>query len=595
MPLPIEDYAVIGDTQSAALVGRDGSIDWLCWPRFDSAACLAALLGEARHGRWLIAPAGNVRQVQRRYRGDTLVLETEFETDAGAVRLLDFMPPRDQEPNIVRVVEGVRGQVPLRMELRVRFDYGQTVPWVREDDEGTTYLAGPEAVTLRSPVATGQEDQATVAEFTVGPGERLPMVLTWYPSWQSAPAPVDPLLALDETAAYWQEWAARCTYQGEWRDAVLRSLMVLKALTYGPTGGMVAAATTSLPEQLGGVRNWDYRYCWLRDAVLTLNALNTCGYDAEASAFQGWLLRAIAGDPAQLQIMYGLAGERRLQEYTLDWLPGYEGAAPVRVGNAAAGQFQLDVYGEVLGAGYLARTRGWEPDPEGWPIQRTVLDHLASVWDQPDEGIWEVRGPRRHFTHSKVMAWFAFTCAAKAAEEFGLPGPVERWREIANQIHDQVCERGYDAERGTFTQFYGSRTLDASLLAIPLLGFLPATDPRVEGTVAAIERELMADGFLLRYPTEDGGSVDGLPPGEGAFLACTFWLVNVYALMGRTDEARALFERLLTLRNDLGLLSEEYDPKARRLVGNFPQAFSHLALINAAAQLVAQTARERVD
>jgi GH15 family glucan-1,4-alpha-glucosidase len=432
MPLPIEDYAVIGDTQSAALVGRDGSIDWLCWPRFDSAACLAALLGEARHGRWLIAPAGNVRQVRRRYRSDTLVLETEFETDDGAVRLLDFMPPRDQEPNIVRVVEGVRGEVPLRMELRVRFDYGQTVPWLREHDAGVTYLAGPEALTLHSPVPTGEEDQATVAEFTMGPGERLPLVLTWYPSWQPAPAPIDPLLALGETVAYWQEWAARCTYQGEWRDAVLRSLMVLKALTYAPTGGMVAAATTSLPEQLGGVRNWDYRYCWLRDAVLTINALNTCGYDAEASAFQRWLLRAIAGDPAQLQIMYGLAGERRLQEYTLDWLPGYEGAAPVRVGNAAAGQFQLDVYGEVLGAGYLARSRGWAPDPEGWPVQRAVLDYLASVWDQPDEGIWEVRGPRRHFTHSKVMAWFAFTCAAKTAEEFGLPGPVERWKQIAN-------------------------------------------------------------------------------------------------------------------------------------------------------------------
>jgi GH15 family glucan-1,4-alpha-glucosidase len=450
-----------------------------------------------------------------------------------------------------------------------------------------TYEAGPDALLLRAPIATLEADQATVAEFQVGPGDRLPLALTWHPSWRPAPEPVDPLVGLDVTIAYWRAWAARCTYGGEWRDAVLRSLMVLKALTYAPTGGIVAAPTTSLPEQLGGVRNWDYRYCWLRDAVLTLNALSACGYDAEASAYQAWLLRAVAGDPAQLQIMYGLAGERRLLEFTLDWLPGYEGAAPVRVGNAAAGQLQLDVYGEVLGAAYLARSRGWDPAPEGWALQQTVLDYLASAWAEPDEGIWEVRGPRRHFTHSKVMAWFAFTCAAQAVEQFGLPGAAERWRQIADTIHAQVCERGYDPERGTFTQSYGSKALDASLLQIPIVGFLPANDPRVQGTVAAIERELLVDGFLLRYSTEGEDAADGLPPGEGAFLACTFWLASVYALMGRAEEARALFERLLALRNDVGLLSEEYDPRAGRLVGNFPQAFSHLALISAAPQLAA--------
>jgi GH15 family glucan-1,4-alpha-glucosidase len=595
MSLPIEDYALLGDTQSAALVGRDGSIDWLCMPRFDSGACFAALLGEPRHGRWLVAPAGGSRQVRRGYRGDTLVLETEFETDAGAVRLVDFMLPNHAARQVVRLVEGVRGRVPVRMELRVAFEYGQAVPWVRRDNGTVSYEAGPDALLLHAPVATTEADGATVAEFTVGAGECVPLTLSWYPSWQAPPALMAPQAALDSTLAYWEDWAAQCTYQGEWRDAVLRTLLVLKALTYSPTGGIVAAATTSLPEQLGGVRNWDYRYCWLRDAVLTVNALNTCGYLAETSALQAWILRAIAGDPAQLQIMYGLAGERRLLEFTLDWLPGYEGSAPVRVGNAAADQLQLDVYGEVLGASYLARSRGWQPTIEGWPLQLTMLDHLATVWHEPDEGIWEVRGPRQHFTHSKVMAWFAFTCAARAVEEFGLPGPAARWRQIAAEIHAQVCERGFDAERGTFTQYYGSRALDASLLQIPMVGFLPASDPRVQGTVAAIERELLADGFLLRYSTDDQDAADGLPPGEGAFLACTFWLVSVYALMGRADAARALFERLLALRNDLGLLAEEYDPHAGRLVGNFPQAYSHLALITAATHLAAMPAGSHAD
>jgi GH15 family glucan-1,4-alpha-glucosidase len=592
MPLPIEDYAIIGDTHSAALVGRDGSIDWLCLPRFDSGACFAALLGEPRHGRWQIAPVGDVRQVRRRYRGDTFVLETEFETDAGTVRLVDFMLPTHVERRVVRLVEGVRGRVPLRMELRVAFDYGQDLPWVRQHDEAITYEAGPDALLLQTPLATTEADGATVAEFAVEAGDRVPLALTWYPSWQAAPAPVDASAALDETLAYWEEWSARCSYQGEWRDAVLRSLLVLKALTYTPTGGIVAAATTSLPEQLGGVRNWDYRYCWLRDAVLSINALSTCGYLAETSALQGWILRAIAGHPSKGQIMYGLAGERRLLEFTLDWLPGYQGAAPVRVGNAASGQFQLDVYGEVLGAAYLARSRGSQPAVEGWPLQLEVLDYLAAVWQEPDEGIWEVRGPRRHFTHSKVMAWCAFNYAARAVDEFGLPGPAARWRQIAAEIHAQVCERGYDPARGTFTQYYGSRALDASLLQLPIVGFLPADDPRVRGTVAAIERELLVDGFVLRYSTEDQDT-DGLPPGEGAFLACTFWLVSVYALMGRAADARALFERLLALRSDLGLLAEEYDPHARRQVGNFPQAFSHLTLITAAVNLAAMSAKVR--
>jgi GH15 family glucan-1,4-alpha-glucosidase len=592
MPLRIEDYAVVGDTHTMAMIGRDGSIDWLCLPRFDSGACFAALLGETRHGYWRVAPAGEVRQVRRAYRDDTLVLETEFETADGTVRLVDFMLPREQAPHLVRVVEGVRGRVPVRMELRARFDYGRIRPWIRPYEGAVTYTAGPDALVLRTPIPMRVEDHITVAEVTLGPGERIPFMLAWYPSWQPVPAPLDPLVALADTTDYWQTWAAQCTYRGEWREAVLRSLMVLKALTYAPTGGIVAAPTTSLPEQLGGPRNWDYRYCWLRDAILAIDALVPNGYFAEALAFRDWLVRAVAGEPSEFQIMYGLGGERRLAEYTVDWLPGYEGAAPVRVGNAAADQFQLDVYGEVMGVAQRARAlgcaRGLEINPEIWRLQQGVLDHLEAIWTEPDEGIWEVRGPRRHFTHSKVMAWLAFACAVRAVEEFALPGPVDRWRVIRDRIHAQVCDQAYDPARGSFTQYYGARALDASPLMLPIVGFLPATDPRVRGTVAAIERELMVDGLLQRYQTDESGAVDGLPAGEGAFLACTFWLVQVYALMGRRDEARTLFQRLLALRNDVGLLSEEYDPVARRLVGNFPQAFSHIGLVTAALQLVAE-------
>jgi GH15 family glucan-1,4-alpha-glucosidase len=587
MALPIEDYAAVGDGHSMALVGRDGSIDWLCLPRFDSDACFAALVGHERNGRWLIGPVGPAQQTRRRYRGDTMVLETEFETADGVVRLVDFMPTGHELPSVARIVEGVRGRVPMRMELTVRFDYGQAVPWARLREREVTYVAGPDALVLRAPIETSEDERGTVAEFTVGPRDRIPFVLSWYPSWQPTPAPFDPLLAILDTATYWTEWVARCTYQGDWPGAVTRSLLVLKALTHAPTGGIVAAATTSLPEQLGGTRNWDYRFCWLRDAILTVNALNGCGYDVEALAYRDWLLRAVAGDPGQIQTMYGLAGERRLQEETLDWLPGYEGAAPVRIGNAAARQFQLDVFGEVLGVAYLAhsraRARGWRRDPpSGWKLELALLDHLASVWEQPDEGIWEVRGPRRHFTHSKVMAWFAFICAARQAELLDLPGPVAEWRAIADRIHRQVCSQGYDPVRNTFTQSYGSRALDASLLTLPILGFLPPDDPRIAGTIAAVERELMVDGLLVRYSTEEAESPDGLPPGEGAFLACSFWLVGAYALANRSADARALFERLLALRNDVGLLSEEYDPRAGRMVGNFPQGFSHLAMINAA-------------
>ncbi len=592
MALPIEDYAVVGDGRGLAVVGRDGSIDWLCVPRFDSAACFAALLGEARHGRWRIAPTGSVRRVQRRYRGDTMVLETEFQTEDGTARVVDFMPVAQELPSVVRVVEGLDGSVPMRMELRVRFDYGQALPWTSAGVGGVSYMAGADALALRTAIPTKEDDGATVAAFTVGRGERVPFALTWHPSSRSVPTPDDPLASLDDTVAYWRAWAGHCTYRGEWRDAVVRSLLVLKVLTHAPTGGVVAAGTTSLPEQLAGTRNWDYRYCWLRDATLAVNALSNCGYEAEAQAFAGWLLRAVAGDPRQLQVMYGPAGERRLLEYTLDWLPGYEGAAPVRVGNAAAAQFQLDVFGEVLGVAYLirqrARARGRQPGPPtAWPLQLRILEWLSAVWEQPDEGIWEVRGPRRHFTYSKAMAWFAFTCAATVAEEAGLPGPVEAWRATASRIHAEICERGYDAARNTFTQSYGSRALDASLLILPIIGFLPPHDPRMVGTVAAIERDLIRDGLLMRYSTEDPDSPDGLPPGEGAFLACSFWLVWVYGMMGRGAEARALFERLVALRNDVGLLSEEYDPRTKRLVGNFPQAFSHMALVNAAVQLAA--------
>jgi GH15 family glucan-1,4-alpha-glucosidase len=586
MPSRIEDYAVIADTQTAALVGRDGSIDWLCLPRFDSGACFAALLGDERNGHWRIAPAGGVRRVRRRYRGDTLILETEFETGDGAVRVVDFMPPRLADPDVVRVVEGVRGRVPMRMELRIRFDYGRLTPWVRRVGTALLAISGPEALVLRTEVPHHGEDRATVADFEVAEGDRLPFSLTWNLSHQELPDAVDPLEALAKTESYWREWAGRCTYQGEWRDAVMRSLLTLKALTYEPSGGIVAAVTTSLPESIGGVRNWDYRFCWLRDATMTLTSLMAAGYEQEARDWREWLLRAMAGDPPALQIMYGPAGEARLPELELPWLPGYEGSKPVRTGNAAVEQFQLDVYGEVMDALHKARRLSIEPHPSAWALQRALLEFLEGRWREPDEGIWEVRGPRRHFTHSKVLAWVAIDRAVKGVEQFGLDGPVERWRRLRAEIHREVCERGYDPDRGTFTQSYGSRELDASLLLIALVGFLPPSDPRVRGTVEAIERELCQDGFVLRYPTgEEGEPVDGLPGREGAFLACTFWLADNYALVGRVAEARGLFQRLLDVRNEVGLLAEEYDPAAGRQLGNFPQAFSHVPLINTAMHL----------
>jgi GH15 family glucan-1,4-alpha-glucosidase len=583
MALRIEDYALIGDCHTAALVGRDGSIDWLCLPRFDSGACFAALLGSPEHGRWLLAPSGAVRRTHRRYRGDSLILETEFETDEGSVVLIDCMPPRTRMPDVVRLVVGKRGQVRMQLELTIRFDYGAIVPWVRRLDGGLRATAGPDSLRLRTPVELHGENLTTVAEFTVQEGQRVPFVLSWHLSHHAAPPRVEAEEAIERTEQWWRDWASRCTYQGEWRDAVMRSLVTLKALTYAPSGGIVAAPTTSLPERLGGVRNWDYRYCWVRDATFTLYALMTAGYEDEAREWREWLLRAVAGKASQLQIMYGLAGERRLSEFEADWLPGYEGSRPVRIGNAAYQQFQLDVFGEIMDALHYARRVGLKPEPEAWQVQRALLEHLESKWSEPDEGIWEVRGPRRHFTHSKVMAWVAMDRAVKAVERFGLAGPVDRWRRIAATIHAEVCQRGFDAELGAFVQSYGSKELDASLLMLPLVGFLPATDPRMRGTVEAIEHELVADGFVARYSGRN--DADGLPSGEGAFLLCTFWLADNLALLGRHADARRLFERLLDLRNDVGLLSEEYDPDSRRLVSNFPQAFSHVALVNTAGNL----------
>ena len=583
MPSRIEDYAVIGDFQTMALVGRDGSIDWLCLPRFDSGACFSALLGTERHGRWLLAPAGEVRKVRRSYRGDTLVLETEFETEHGTASVVDCMPPRTHYPDLVRMVVGKRGEVPMRMELIARFDYGETVPWVRRMDGEIRAIAGPNSFRLRTPVEMRGENFTTVAEFRVKEGQRVPFVMTGYPSHEKAPHRLDAEEAIERTEDWWHEWAERCTYRGEWRDAVVRSLITLKGLTYEPTGGVVAAATTSLPEKLGGVRNWDYRFCWLRDTTFTLYALLNAGYEEEAKLWREWLLRAVAGDPSQLQIMYGLGGERRLNEMELDWLPGYEGSKPVRIGNAAHQQFQLDVFGELMDALHVARRVGLKPDENAWHVQRALLDYLESKWHEPDEGIWEIRGKRQHFTHSKVMAWVAMDRAVKAVEHFGLEGPVERWRKLANQIHDEVCRKGFDDEIGSFVQYYGSKDLDASLLMLPLVGFLPATDRRIRGTVEAIEKHLMEDGFVRRY--SGNADIDGLPPGEGAFLLCTFWLVDNLALLGREKDARRLFERLLDLRNDVGLLSEEYDARDKRLLGNFPQAFSHVALVNSAYNL----------
>jgi GH15 family glucan-1,4-alpha-glucosidase len=582
----IEDYGLIGDLQTAALVGRDGSIDWACFPRFDSGACFAALLGTADHGRWIVAPRTDCWEAGRRFRPRSLVLETDWETDGGAVRVTDFMPPRGQAPDIVRIVEGLRGEVEMSSELVIRFDYGNTIPWVRRIEDGRIAVAGPDGLCFRTPVEHRGENMRTIGEFTVQEGERIPFVLTWYPSNQQPPPAVNAEHALQETMNYWGDWAEQCVYDGDWKEAVHQSLIVLKALTYAPTGGIVASPTTSLPEKIGGERNWDYRYCWLRDATLTLLAFLNAGYLEEARAWRVWLLRAAAGDPAALQIMYGVAGERRLTEVTLDWLPGYEGSRPVRAGNAASEQFQLDVYGEVLDALHQGRVRDLEVSKEAWALQRRLLKFLEHAWKEPDEGIWEVRGPRRHFTHSKVMAWVAFDRGVQAVERFDRAGPVERWREVRTEIHREVCARGFDADLNSFTQSYGSKRLDASLLMIPLVGFLPADDPRMVGTVAAIERELVRDGFVYRYThDEEARSVDGLPPGEGAFLPCTFWLADNFALQGRVDDGLAVFQRLLDLRSDLGLLAEEWDSSTRRQLGNFPQAFTHVALVNTAFNL----------
>lgn len=591
--MKIEDYALIGDCHSAALVGRNGSIDWLCWPRFDSAACFAALLGERRHGHWRISPSSRISPASggevicrsRAYRPGTLVLETEFETAEGAVTLVDFMPVQDRQCDLVRQVIGRRGRVTLDMELVLRFDYGASVPWVSRlpDGNGVRAIAGPDMAVLRTQVPLQGRDLTTVAHFAVGEGETATFVLTHSASHLEDPAPLDAAAALRDTEAFWKKWSDRCTVGGKWPEPVGRSLITLKALTYAPTGGIVAAPTTSLPEKLGGVRNWDYRYCWLRDATLTLLALMNAGCFEEAESWRGWLLRAVAGLPEQVQIMYGIAGERRMPEWTIDWLPGYEGSAPVRVGNAAASQLQLDTFGEMMDVLYQGSKGGLARNEATWGLQIALLEHLAKVWRSMDEGIWEVRGPRRHFTYSKVMAWVAFDRAVKLVEQFGMKGPVGAWRELRKIIHDDVCRNGFNAARGSFVQSYGSQELDASLLLIPITGFLPASDPRVVSTVKQIEEELVIDGFVHRYRTRE--SIDGLPPGEGVFLACSFWLADNFLLQGRVEEAQALFERLLKLRNDVGLLSEEYDPVARRFLGNFPQAFSHVALINTAMNL----------
>ena len=585
MPARIEDYALIGDCQTAALVGKDGSIDWLCLPRFDSPACFAALLGGPENGRWQIAPSVPIRNVERRYRGETLVLETVFETDSGKVALIDLMPPRDTTPDIVRVVEGRGGKVPMRMDLVIRYDYGSQVPWVRKGPDGHTQaIAGPDMVRLRAGVETRGEDFHTVADFEVSEGDKVHFDLSWYPSHEPDPPEIDLSNAVAETEEWWTEWSSRCEYEGEYREAIVRSLITLKAQTYAPTGGIVAAPTTSLPEHIGGIRNWDYRFCWLRDATFTLYSLLVHGYQEEAKGWRDWLLRAVAGDPSQLQIMYGIGGERRLREYTLDWLPGYEGSRPVRVGNAAWDQFQLDVFGEVIDTLHLARAEGLTVDEPAWALQKKLIEFLEGAWRRPDEGIWEVRGPRRHFTHSKVMAWVAFDRTVKDVGSHGLHTPeVDRWAAIRDEIHAEVLERGFDPDLNSFVQSYDSKELDASLLMIPLVGFLPADDPRMVGTVEAISKQLAYDGFILRYDTKS--EADGLPPGEGAFLPCTFWLVDNLALQGRKDEARALFQKLLDLRNDVGLLSEEYDPRDGRLLGNYPQAFSHIGLINSARNL----------
>jgi GH15 family glucan-1,4-alpha-glucosidase len=593
----IEDYALIGDCQTAALVGRNGSIDWLCWPRFDSAACFAALLGKSEHGHWGIAPAGQITRTRRCYRRDTLILETEFETDQGAAKLIDFMPVRNGQANLVRIVAGLRGRVTMEMELVLRFDYGDSVPWVTRmpDGKGIRAIAGPCLAVLCSPVLLEGRDLTTVAKFEINAGETLPFVLSYAPSHLGTPEKISAADALEETERFWREWAGRSNVGGAWSEPVRRSLITLKALTYAPTGGIVAAPTSSLPERIGGVRNWDYRYCWLRDATVTLLAFMDAGYYDEAGAWREWLVRAVAGSPEQMQIMYGIAGERHLRERNIGHLPGYENSSPVRAGNAAACQRQLDVYGEVMDALYQGCKGGLSRHDIAWDLQRALLGHLEKVWMQPDAGMWEVRGPPRQFTYSKVMCWVAFDRAVKMVEAMGLPGPLDHWRKLRQQIHDDVCRQGVSNERGCFVQSYGSEELDASLLLIPITGFLPARDPRVVATVDAIQRELTIDGLVQRYRTRE--SIDGLPPGEGVFLACSFWLADNLRMQGRGSEARALFDRLVGLANDLGLLAEEYDPIARRQLGNFPQAFSHVAMVNSAMNLceTAKPAEQRAE
>jgi GH15 family glucan-1,4-alpha-glucosidase len=585
----IEDYALLGDLQTAALVGRNGSVDWLPFPRFDSSSCFSAILGGREHGRWLLAPsagAGGTHASKWRYREDTLILESEWHTSTGRVRVIDFMPPRETKPDIVRIVEGLDGSVEMRTELVIRFDYGSVVPWVRRLDDATIVaVGGPDGLMLRTPVDLEPEEMTHTADFTVRRGERVPFVLTWFPSHQDMPTPIDAEEALADTEAFWREWLENCKYEGAYTGAVRTSLVVLKALTYLPTGGIVAAPTTSLPELIGGVRNWDYRYCWLRDATFTLLAMMNAGYIDEARAWRSWLLRAVAGDPARAQILYGVGGQRRIVEAQLDWLPGYAGSRPVRIGNAAHEQFQLDVYGETMDALHQARTHGLDPDDHAWSLQRNLMEFLEGAWDQPDEGIWEVRGPRRHFTHSKVLAWVAFDRAVQAVERWDLRGPLDRWRQLRAEIHNEVSREAFNVELNAFTQAYGSDELDASTLLIPLVGFLPADDPRVVGTIDAIQRDLTRDGFVERYRPKERNDVDGLPGGEGVFLPCSFWLVDALLLQERRDEAQELFEKLLGVSNDLGLLSEEYDPAAKRLLGNYPQAFTHVGLVNSAYNL----------
>jgi GH15 family glucan-1,4-alpha-glucosidase len=582
----IEDYALLGDLYTAALVGRSGSVDWLPFPRFDSSSCFGALLGGREHGRWLLAPAGAGPATVRRYRRDTLILESEWQVSGGRVRVIDFMPPRETKPDIVRIVEGLEGSVQMRTELVIRFDYGSVIPWVRRlDTETLLALGGPDGLLLRSPVELRADDKTHVADFTVRAGERVPFVLTWFPSHEEPPLPVDAEQALVDTETFWRDWLGDCTYEGDYPEALHTSLIVLKALTYGATGGIVAAPTTSLPERIGGGRNWDYRYCWLRDATFTLYALMNAGFTEEAAAWRDWLLRSVAGDPSNAQIMYGIGGQRRIPEQELDWLPGYAGSRPVRVGNAAAEQFQLDVYGEVMDVLHQARLHDLGPDRNAWSLQKLLLEFLEGAWDQPDEGIWEVRGGRRHFTHSKVLAWVAFDRGVQAVERLGLDGPVARWRQLREKIHTEVCREAFNVELNSFTQSYGSAELDASTLLIPLLGFLPPDDPRVIGTIEAIQRDLTRDGFVERYKTQEVNEIDGLVGREGVFLPCSFWLVDALLMLERDDEARALFEKLLGVSNDLGLLAEEYDPAAKRQLGNFPQAFTHVGLVNSAYNL----------